>query len=133
MGSLVPFFLMYLGGILTALPASADFLLPGLIPLTLVVCGVALYRRAPSRWFGGWVLFALLYGYGLLAPIPSLPANHISRHLQENLPAEAVGKIVEAPIVFPDRTRYLVELVSIQYAETSVAVSGLARINNFAP
>lgn len=128
MGPLLPFFLMYLAGILTAFPSARNFLLPGLLPLALVV--VVLYRRTFS--WRPWVLLALFYGFGLLAPITSHPPNHITHHLQENQTGEVIGKITETPVVFPDRTRYTVELVSVQYTGDPLPVSGFARISSFA-
>lgn len=134
MWPLLPFFLVYLGGVLAALPAPANFIFPGLLPSTLIVCGLILYRKKPDRKLAGWVLLALLTGYGLLASgwtETHRPDNHILNHIQEGQSADIIGKIIETPIVFPNRVQYHLELVSVQYKDRLQPVTGIARINNF--
>ncbi|MBI4382413.1 MAG: DNA internalization-related competence protein ComEC/Rec2 [Nitrospinae bacterium] len=132
---LLPYFLAYAGGILTALPASSHFLFPYFLPLSSVAGGAFAYWKVPDRRPLGWVWLALLYCFGFLAPgwqELRKPENHILSLLREGKPADIVARLEVPPAHFSDRTQYVVELVSAQYGEEAVAVAGRARINLYA-
>ncbi|MBI4389405.1 MAG: ComEC/Rec2 family competence protein, partial [Nitrospinae bacterium] len=132
---LLPYFLAYAGGILTALPASSHFLFPYFLPLSAVAGGAFAYWKVPDRKPLGWAWLALLYCFGFLAPGGldlRKPENHVLSRLQEGRPADIVAKLAVAPAHFPGRTQYVVDLVSVQYGGKPAAVSGRARINLYA-
>lgn len=135
MNPLLPLFLAYVGGILFALPAARLFLFPSVVPsaIVLAAAGLVLLRKKHGAFI--WILLACFLAIGYAAPgLPDRfrPESHILNHLREGEPAEVSGNIVQPPLIYPERTRYVVELTSIRYGENAVPVSGLARITVYA-
>ena len=135
MGSLLPFFLVYAGGILATLPASRLFLFP-YPSLALTLTAIALIARRRKNRLVNWALLTGLFGFGCLAPgLPEhfRPDSHILHHLQDSRRAEVTGHLLTVTHKLPHRTHYVVELTKIRYGESpAVSVSGRARIALYA-
>ncbi|MFQ5672054.1 MAG: DNA internalization-related competence protein ComEC/Rec2 [Nitrospinales bacterium] len=131
MGSLLPFFLVYAGGILTTLPASRHFLFP-CPTLVLTITAIALIARRKKNRPVSWALLTGLFGLGCLAPgLPEhfRPDDHILLHLQDGRRAEVTGHLLTVTQKPPRQTHYVIELAKIRYRESAaVPVSGRARI-----
>ncbi|NIQ02556.1 MAG: DUF4131 domain-containing protein [Nitrospinaceae bacterium] len=137
MTPLLPYFLVYLSGILTALPASQNFLFPYFLPAATGLAGVWVFVRVRSpRWFQG-VILVLMFPLGGSAPgwqNRFRPENHVLNHLQEGKRATVKGWIAEPPTVYPEKTQYRIHLESITYRnQPSTLITGTARITLYQP
>ncbi len=137
MTPLLPYFLVYLSGILAALPASQSFLFPYFLPLSAAVTGALVFARSRPRPLVKAVVLVLLFPLGFSAPSWQdrlKPDHHIWNHLQEGQRAVVEGWIEGPPTIFPDKVRYRVRLEQITYKNSSpVRVTGSARITLYQP
>ena len=132
MTPLLPYFLVYLSGILTALPASQNFLFPYFLSLATATSGAFLFTRSrPSHPLASIVLI-LLFPLGFTAPgwqDRLRPDHHILNHVQEGERAWVEGWIEDTPTVYPDKVQYRLRLEQISYQKSNpVRVTGIARI-----
>ncbi len=129
---LLPYFLVYLSGILAALPASQNFLLPYFLSLATAITGAFLFARSRPNFSIKPIVLVLLFPLGFSAPgwqDQLRPEHHILNHVQEGQRAVVEGWIEEMPTVFRDKVRYRVHLEQIIYKESlPVRVTGTARI-----
>jgi len=129
---LLPYFLVYTGGVLCSLPPAWSFLFPGFLPLTVTTAGLIFSRRSLCSGMWRGVLLSVLFVLGLILGAGhgvSLPPDHILNHLREGRPATVTGRVIQPPIVFPNKVRYTLDLLSIRYGDRPIPVSGRARIN----
>ena len=137
MTPLLPYFLVYLSGILAALPASQSFLFPYFFPLATAVAGAFLFVRSRSGFSIQSLILVLLFPIGYSAPgwqDRLKPDHHISHHLQDGEYAEVTGWIEETPVILPDKVQYRIHLEHITYKESPpVRVTGIARITLYQP
>lgn len=137
MTPLLPYFLVYLSGILGALPASQNFLFPYFLSLATAVTGAFLFARSHRKLsVQSWVI-VLLFPLGFSAPgwqDQLRPDHHILNHVQEGQRAVVIGWVEESPTVFPKKVQYSVRLEIITYPESDpVPVTGTARITLYQP
>jgi competence protein ComEC len=129
---LLPYFLVYLSGILAALPASQNFLFPYFLSLATSITGAFLFARSRHNFPIKSIVLVLLFPLGFSAPgwqDRMRPEHHILNHLQEGQHAVVEGWVEEMPTVFPDKVRYRVHLEQITYrGSLPVRVTGTARI-----
>ena len=131
MTPLLPYFLVYLSGILAALPASQGFLFPYFLSLATAVTGALLFSRCRTKRLATAMVLVLLFPLGFSAPgwqDRLRPEHHIWNHLQEGQRAVVEGWLEETPAVFKDKVRYRVRLQQIAYTGSPVTVTGTARI-----
>jgi competence protein ComEC len=129
---LLPYFLVYLSGLLAALPASQNFLFPYFLSLATAITGAFLFawsRRNPPIKA---MILVLLFPLGFSAPgwqDRLRPDHHILNHVQEGQRAVVEGWVEDMPTVYPDKVQYRVHLQQITYkGSLPVPVSGTARI-----
>ena len=129
---LLPYFLVYLSGILAALPASQSFLFPYFLSLATATTGAFLFARPRPNFSIKPIVLVLLFPLGFSAPgwqDRLRPDHHILNHVQEGQHAVVEGWIEETPTMFRDKVQYRVHLQQITYKESlPVSVSGTARI-----
>jgi competence protein ComEC len=129
---LLPYFLVYLSGILAALPVSQNFLFPYFLSLATSITGAFLFARSHPNFPIKSIVLVLLFPLGFSAPgwqDRLRPEHHILNHLQEGQRAVVEGWVEEMPTVFPDKVRYRVHLEQITYkGSLPVRVTGTARI-----
>jgi competence protein ComEC len=129
---LLPYFLVYLSGILAALSASQNFLFPYFLPLATAITGAFLFARSRPKFLVKSLVLVLLFPLGFSAPgwqDRLRPEHHILNHLQGGERAVVEGWVEEMPTVFPDKVRYRVRLEQITYkGSLPVRVTGTARI-----
>ena len=134
---LLPYFLVYLSGILASLPASQNFLFPYFLSLATAGTGVFLFVQSRTALSVQSVLLVVLFPLGFSAPgwqDRLKPDDHIWNHVQEGEHAVVEGWIEEMPTVFSDKVQYHVQLEQITYKESApVRVSGTARITLYQP
>ena len=132
MTPLLPYFLVYLSGLLAALPAAQNFLFPYFLSLTTAVTGTLLFTQSHSQKYKKSLMLVLLFPLGFSAPgwqDRLKPDHHIWNHLQEGQYAKVVGWVEQMPTVFPDKVQYRIHLEHIAYKESKLAeVTGIARI-----
>ncbi len=131
MTPLLPYFLVYLSGILAALPASQNFLVPYFLSLATAVTGALLFTQSRPKRFVKAMVLVLLFPLGFSAPgwqDRLRPEHHIWNHLQGGQRAVVVGWLEETPAVFKDKVRYRVRLEQIAYTGSPITVTGTARI-----
>lgn len=131
MTPLLPYFLVYLSGILAALPASQNFLFPYFLSLATAVTGALLFTQSRPKRFVKAMVLVLLFPLGFSAPgwqDRLRPEHHIWNHLQGGQRAVVVGWLEETPAVFKDKVRYRVRLEQIAYTGSPITVTGTARI-----
>jgi competence protein ComEC len=132
MTPLLPYFLVYLSGILAALPASQSFLFPYFLSLSTAITGAFLFARSRPEFSVKSLVLVLLFPLGFSAPgwqDRLKPDHHIWNHLQEGQRAVVEGWIEQTPTAFPDKVQYRVHLEQITYkGSLPVSVSGTARI-----
>jgi competence protein ComEC len=132
MTPLLPYFLVYLSGILAALPAAQNFLFPYFLPLATAIAGAFLFTRSRPKLSMKCLVLVLLFPIGFSAPgwqDRLKPDHHILNHLQEGQYAEVRGWIEETPTVFPDKVQYSIHLEQITYkGSKAVNVTGTGRI-----
>ncbi|MFQ5449392.1 MAG: ComEC/Rec2 family competence protein [Nitrospinaceae bacterium] len=152
MAPLLPFFLVYLGGILAALPAAVHFWLPYFLPLPVIVSGIFVFglKKIPStgpsekywtwRWKRPppwqWIVLGLLLPLGYISLDWNerfRPSHHIFNHLQEGRAAVVEGRLYEPPRRSSGQVRYFVRLTRIRYGGEEIAVTGRARITRYDP
>jgi len=135
MAPLLPYVLAYAGGIALALPAADDFLPFHLLPLLMFVTSAALGfgkgRRSVLAWVM-WLALPVLGAWNTLE-LPNDDREYILNQLQEGQPAELVGELDAAPLTYPDRTVYVLNLRHIRYDNGAGNVAGRARITLYAP
>ncbi|TDJ50860.1 MAG: DUF4131 domain-containing protein [Nitrospina sp.] len=133
MTPLLPYFLVYLSGILAALPASQNFLFPYFLSLATAVTGALLFTQSRPKRFVKAMVLVLLFPLGFSAPgwqDRLRPEHHIWNHLQGGQRAVVVGWLEETPAVFKDKVRYRVRLEQIAYTGSPITVTGTARITH---
>jgi len=134
---LLPYFLVYLSGILAALPASQNFLFPYFLSIVTAITGAFLFARSRPNFPIKSIVLVLLFPLGFSAPgwqDQLRPEHHILNHLQEGQRAVVEGWVEEMPTVFPDKVRYRVHLEKITYnSSLPVRVTGTARITLYQP
>ncbi len=137
MTPLLPYFLVYLSGILAALPASQNFLFPYFLSLATAVTGSFLFARSRPKRKARAMLLVLLFPLGFSAPgwqDQLRPEHHIWNHLEGGQRAVVEGWLEETPTVLKDKVRYRVRLQQITYKDsTPVPVTGTARITLYQP
>ena len=134
---LLPYFLVYLSGILAALPAAQNFLFPWFLSLATAIAGAFLFIRSRPKLSIKSLVLVLLFPLGFSAPgwqDRLKPEDHIWNHLQEGQYAVAEGWVEETPTVFPDKVQYRVHLEQITYkGSEAINVTGTARITLYQP
>lgn len=129
---LLPYFLVYLAGILAALPAAQSFLFPWFLSLATAIAGAFLFAQSRPKPSTKALVLVLLFPLGFTAPgwqDRLRPEHHIWNHVQEGQRAIVEGWIEETPTEFPDKVQYRIHLEQITYKESDpVRVTGTARI-----
>ena len=129
---LLPYFLVYLSGILAALPASQNFLFPYFLSLATAITGAFLFVRSRRTLPIKAIVLVVLFPLGFSAPgwqDRLRPNHHILNHVQEGQRAVVEGWVAEMPTVFRDKVQYRVRLEQITYkGSLPLSVSGTARI-----
>ena len=137
MTPLLPYFLVYLSGILAALSAPQNFLFPYFLSLATALTGVFLFYRSHFPKSVKWIVLALLFPLGFSAPgwqDQLKPDHHIWNHLRGGQPVVVEGWIEQTPTVFSGKVRYRIHLEQITYKESiPVRVTGTARITLYQP
>ncbi len=133
---LLPYFLAYLGGLLSALPPAIHFFFPYALPAGTAASGILIYSRRKNRSLWKWTLLLALIAAGYFAPGWNdrfQPANHILNHLDETRRATVVGVLIASPEQLPDKTDFHIDLKEIRYKGTAIAVTGRARLRHYTP
>ena len=129
---LLPYFLVYLSGLLAALPASQDFLFPYFLSLATAITGAVLFARSRDNFPIKSLVLVLLFPLGFSAPgwqDRLRPDHHILNHVQEGQRAVVEGWVEEMPTVYPDKVQYRVHLEQLAYKDSlPVRATGTARI-----
>jgi len=129
---LLPYFLVYLSGILAAFPASQSFLFPYFLSLATAITGAFLFSNSRRNPPIKAMVLVLLFPLGFSAPSWQdrlRPDHHILNHVQEGQRAVVEGWIEEMPTVYPDKVQYRVHLKQLTYKDSlPVRVTGTARI-----
>ncbi|MDH5789767.1 MAG: DNA internalization-related competence protein ComEC/Rec2, partial [Nitrospinota bacterium] len=129
---LLPYFLVYLSGILAALPASQNFLFPYFLSLVTAIAGAILFARSRRNPPIKAMILVLLFPLGFSAPgwqDRLRPDHHILNHVQEGQRAVVEGWVEEMPTVYPDKVQYRVHLEQLTYkGSPPLRVTGTARI-----
>lgn len=129
---LLPYFLVYLSGILAALPASQNFLFPWFLSFATAITGAFLFARSRRNLPIKAMVLVLLFPLGFSAPgwqDRLRPDHHILNHVQEGQRATVEGWIEDTPTVFPGKVQYRIHLQQVTYkGSLPVRVSGSARI-----
>ncbi len=137
MTPLLPYFLVYLSGILAALPAAQNFLFPYFLPLATASAGAFLFAQCCPRFSVKAVVLILLFPLGFSSPgwqDQLKPDHHIWNHLQEGQRATVEGWVEDTPTVYPDKVQYRVHLEKITYTQSlPIRVTGTARITLYQP
>jgi len=103
---LLPYFLVYLSGILAALSAAQSFLFPWFLSLATSMTGAFLFTRSRNNLPVKGIVLVLLFPLGFSAPgwqDRLRPEHHIWNHVQEGQRAIVEGWIEETPMEFPDK------------------------------
>ncbi len=129
---LLPYFLVYLSGLLAALPASQSFLFPYFLSFAAAITGAFLFTQSRRNPPLQAIVLVLLFPLGFSAPgwqDRLRPDHHILNHVQEGQRAVVEGWVEEMPTVYPDKVQYRVHLEQLIYkGSLSVRVTGTARI-----
>jgi competence protein ComEC len=129
---LLPYFLVYLSGLLAALPASQNFLFPYFLSLSTAITGGILFVRSRRNPPIKAMILVLLFPLGFSAPgwqDRLRPDHHILNHVQEGQRAVVEGWIEKMPTVYPDKVQYRIHLEQLTYKDSlPVRVTGTAHI-----
>ena len=129
---LLPYFLVYLSGLLAALPASQNFLFPYFLSLVTAIAGAILFARSRLNPPLKAIVLVLLFPLGFSAPgwqDRLRPDHHILNHVQEGQRTVVEGWVEEMPTVYPDKVQYRVHLEQLTYKDSlPIHVTGTARI-----
>lgn len=126
----LPFLLAYMSGLCGYFPATRQFIVPGLLPLSLFLFALYLVHHKTRKLSS--IVVLILAGFGTLTPaLPELtrPANHILNHIQEGKTTSVEGKIYSSPLVLADRTYYLLEMESLNRQP----ITGTVRVSVYKP
>ncbi|VAX30619.1 hypothetical protein MNBD_NITROSPINAE05-212, partial [hydrothermal vent metagenome] len=137
MSTLLPFFLSYLGGLLTALPPAAHFLWPFLLPALVAGAGWMMIAGRKKQSPRNWVLLIVLLTAGYFSPAlsefsktPSTILNHID---ESRRTSTLVGKLIEAPEQLLHKTRFEVEVIELETKGQRTKATGRVRLTHYHP
>jgi competence protein ComEC len=137
MSTLLPFFLSYLGGLLTALPPAAHFLSPFLLPALVAGAGWVMIARRKKQSLQNWLLLIVLLTAGYFSPTlsefsktPSTVLNHIE---ESRRTSTLIGKLIEAPEQLQHKTRFEVEVIELETKGQRTKVTGRVRLTYYHP
>jgi competence protein ComEC len=137
MSSLLPYFLSYLGGLLAALPKTAQFLMPYLLPALVAGAGWVMVAGRKKQTLWNWLFLTVLLTGGYFSPAWSefskTPGN-ILNHIDESRRSSTlIGKLIETPEQLEYRTRFDVEVVELQTKGHREKVTGRVRLTHYHP
>ncbi len=130
---LLPFFLAYMSGLCGFFPATRQFIVPGLLPLGLLLFALFLTHHKTCKLSRKSFIVFFLAGFGFLAPSfadLTRPSNHILNHIEKGRTTAVEGRLFSPPRILENRTYYLLELESLG---ASIPVTGTLRVSVYKP
>jgi competence protein ComEC len=136
MGSLLPYFLAYLGGLLAALPPAVYFFTPYLLPAWVAGSGFFIFSRSTKQSIWRWLFLVLLLPCGYFSPEVSdgsQPANHILNHIDESRRTTLVGTLIETPEPVNEKMYFNVEASQVHSGDAKQEATGRVRLTHYHP